>query len=216
MSDFHRGWRGTAVAGSLVSGPLLLLASGLALPSLSDSPVEMAQDHPAGYGFFAIAGLLGSLPLLVALLALSLQVAERMPRAGAVAVVLTFIGNAFAIADWGSELVTAQMGAQGLDTQAMEALREQVDTAPAVQAVLQVAGLATLVGTIVLAVGIARAHVGPVAGAVGLPLGVLGNIAGFASGSTVVLTVGNAIMAAAMVLLAVRWLRPAPEAAHAA
>jgi hypothetical protein len=216
MSDFHRGWRGAAIAASLISTPILLLASGLALPSLSGSPVVMAREHPTGYAVFALAGLIGSIPLVVACLALSLAVAERRPALGGIAAVLTFVGNCLALADWGTELATSQMGDAALDQHAMEALRSHLDAAPSVQIPLQLSGMATLIGLILLAIGIPSAKVGPVAAAIGLPVGVFGNILGFATGSIAVQAVGNLVLTAAMLALAWSWVRPSTTTRHVA
>ncbi len=125
-----------------------------------------------------------------------------------IAAVLTFVGNCLALVDWGTELVTAQMGVPALDQHAMEALRAHMDTAPVVQIPTQVSGILTLIGFVVLAIGIPRAKVGPVAAAAGLPVGVLGNILGFATGSLAVQAIGNLVLTAAMVALAWRWVRP--------
>lgn len=167
-----------------------------------------AREHSTGYAVFVLAGLIGSIPLVVASLALSLAVAERRPILGGLAAVLTLVSNCLALVDWGSELVTSQMGVPALDQHAMEALRAHMDTAPMVQIPTQVSGIVTLIGFVVLAIGIARAKVGPVAAAAGLPVGVLGNILGFATGSLAVQATGNLVLTAAMVALAWRWVRP--------
>jgi hypothetical protein len=208
MSDFHRDWRGAVIAGSLVSAPVLLLVSGLALPSLSGSPVVSAREHSTGYAVFVLAGLIASISLVAACLALSLAVAERRPLLGGLAAVLTLVGNCLALVDWGSELVTSQMGDPALDQHAMEALRALMGTAPMVQIPTQLSGIVTLIGLSLLAIGIPRAKVGPVAAAAGLPVGALGNLLGFATGSLAVQAIGNLVLTAAMVALAWRWVRP--------
>ncbi|MGH3203315.1 MAG: hypothetical protein ACRDOA_05185 [Streptosporangiaceae bacterium] len=77
---------------------------------------------------------------------------------------------------------------------------------------LQVSGIAFLLGMILLAIGLFRGRTAPGWVCIGLIAGALGNIAGFAAGSLVILDLGNAAVLLGMGYLAAR--PPMPAAAR--
>ena len=76
---------------------------------------------------------------------------------------------------------------------------------------LQVSGIAFLLGMILLAIGLFRGRTTPGWVCSGLIVGALGNIAGFAAGSLVILDLGNVALLLGMGYLAARPAMPAAK-----
>jgi hypothetical protein len=95
---------------------------------------------------------------------------------------------------------------------AMVALLGRFDSSARIAAPLQISGIAFLLGMILLASGLLRGRTAPGWVCLGLIAGALGNIAGFATGSLVVLDLGNAALLVCMGYLAVR--PPTPDHAR--
>jgi hypothetical protein len=141
----------------------------------------------------------------------------RRARLGAIGGSLALIGVALSLADWGGELVKVEMGALSTTYHdAMVALLDRFDSSARIAVPLQVSGIAfllgmILLGMILLAIGLFRGRTAPGGVCIALIAGALGNIAGFAAGSLVILDLGNAALLLGMGYLAAR--PPMPAAA---
>ncbi len=92
---------------------------------------------------------------------------------------------------------------------AMVALLDRFDSSARIAVPLQVSGIAFLLGMILLAIGLFRGRTAPGWACIGLIVGALGNVAGFAAGSLVILDLGNAALLLGMGYLAARPPTPA-------
>src|SRR2546421_365575 len=90
-----------------------------------------------------------------------------------------------------------------LSTIALPPLKSS-DSADGCALPLQLSGIAFLVGIALLAMGLVRGHLAPVAVAVGLVAGTFLNLLGFASSSVLVLDVSGAVLVVAMGWLGLR------------
>jgi hypothetical protein len=191
----------TVTAVTLVIAPLCLLLSTIALPGLkSDARAQLtvvAHNHDRYY-LFILLGIVATIALLPAIYGLMQLTRRERPLLGVLGGVLTLLGTALALVDYGSELVKWQMAAAGADRREMTALLERVDSAVGSAAPLQISGIAFLIGIAILAIGLARAHVAPVPVAVGLVAGTFLNLLGFASSNVLLLDVSGAVLVAAM------------------
>jgi hypothetical protein len=208
------------VRSSLVIAPAFLFASGAVLPSLNGpdgTQLSLAASHADAFYMFVVFGILGSIFLIPASLGLSARVAASRPLLGWASAVLLVVGDCLALVDWGTELVKWQMGVAGSDPKAMASLAAQVDSAPGVTVPLQLSGLAFLAGMVVVAVGLVHARTAPVWASIGLPVVMLVNLAGFASGSILILDIGAAGLLVCLTVIALRgWAsQPAPTPAPA-
>lgn len=196
-----KDWPTTFTSAALVLGPLGLLAASLALPSVDERAAAFAQ--PNAYMIWVLAGTIGSGFWLFGYTGLAARIGNRFPILGTITTVLVFVGGTFATMDMGSELVKRQIGVSNLDHRFLSAFWDQLESAPGIVGPLQVGGLGSLIGVILLAVGISRAKLAPVWAAVGLVVGTFLGIAGFMI-STYVLDAGNTLMLIAGVVIAGR------------
>jgi hypothetical protein len=186
---------------SLVLAPALLLASSLSLSALhNDSAARLHQvnEEPNRYYAFVLLAVLGSIALIAASYGLMQAVRRHHPRLGVTGGLLTLAGTCLSLVDYGTELATWQAGATGEDTQAMTGLLDRMNTAPGLVALLQTSGLATLVGVVLLSVGLRRSRLVPLWAAWALSTGLLMNIVGYAAGSIAVLDVSGVVLLVAM------------------
>src|ERR1017187_10872187 len=86
----------------------------------------------------------------------------------------------------------------------MVALLGRFDSSARIAAPLQISGIAFLLGMILLSIGLFRGRTAPGWACIGLIAGTLGNLAGFATGSLIVLDLGNAGLLLCMGYLAAR------------
>jgi hypothetical protein len=201
---------------SLVAAPALLLASSLSLSALhNDSAARLRAiaDQPGRYYLFCLLGVLGALALLPACVGLAQALRPHRARLAVAAAALTVTGAAFALVDYGTELVKWQAGRTGTDSAAMTALLDRVETSPGINAILQVSGLAFLAGFVVLGVGLRRARLVPLWVAIVMPAALFLNLFGFASGSIAVLDASGVVLLVAMAA-AGRALSPTPTPVH--
>jgi hypothetical protein len=190
---------------SLVLAPLFLLLSTLVLPSLPSDPggqLDLASARHGGYYAFVIFGIVGSIFLLPAVLAIMETVRASRPRLGVIAGGLALFGSALALVDWGSNLVMWQMGVPGADRAQMVALVSRFDETVGSGAITQISGVTFLVGIVALAVGLRRDRVVPLWASTGLVAGTFLNLVGFAAGQVVVLDISGVILVAAMASIA--------------
>src|SRR3954453_19537150 len=90
------------------------------------------------------------------------------------------------------------MVAKGADHAQMAALLERFDTASGVGAVFSVGGLAVLIGTVMLTIGLIRSGVVPAWVAIALTGAVIVNIMGFTASSNGVVAASWALLLVAM------------------
>ena len=191
----------TAVGLSLVLAPVFLLASSLIAPALESdeaAQVDVIAQHPTRWYWYTITLLVGSILLVPALLGIAALVRERAPRLGDLGGGLAVLGALIAIGDVMSQLMTWQMADKSADRVQMAALLERFDTAPGAGIVFTVGGLAFLVGTVLLGIGLIRGRLAPAWSAVGLALAVVVNVAGFGAASNALVAVSWAILLVAM------------------
>jgi hypothetical protein len=198
---------GTSAAGDLLLGeggdiaPSFLLLSSLALPSLASEPgdqIGLVSAQHGRYYVFVLFGIVGSIFMLPAMLAIMETVRASHRRLGVIGGGLALFGSTLALVDWGGELVKWQMGVPGVDRGQMVALVARFDEAAPSAAITQLSGLTFLIGIVVLAVGLHRGHIAPLWASLGLAVGTLMNLIGFAAGQIVLLDAGGAILLAAM------------------
>jgi hypothetical protein len=204
-----------AIRTSLIAAPTLMLLSGLVLPQLrgpDGTELSVSASHPGAYYAYVLLGLVGSMLLAPAVYGIVRRTGLRTARLGAIGGGLALIGVALSLADWGGELVKVEMGTLNTTYHpAMAALLGRFDSSARIAVPLQVAGIAFLLGMILLAIGLFRGRTAPGWVCTGLVVGTLGNLAGFAAGSLVILDLGNAALLLGMGYLAVRPAMPAAK-----
>jgi hypothetical protein len=200
---------------SLIAAPMLMLLSGLVLPRLrgpDGTELSVSASHPGQYYAYVLLGLVGSMLLAPAVYGIARRTGLRRARLGAIGGGLALIGVALSLADWGGELVKVEMGTLNATYHdAMVALLGRFDSSARIAVPLQVSGIAFLLGMILLAIGLFRGRTAPGWVCTGLIVGALGNIAGFAAGSLVILDLGNAALLLGMGYLAARPAMPAAK-----
>jgi hypothetical protein len=204
----ERGFEHAVIRTSLIAAPLLGLLSGLVLPQLrgpDGTELSVSAGHPGQYYAYVLLGLASSVAFLPAVYGMARRTCLRRARLGAIGGGLALIGVALSLADWGGELVKVEMGALNpAYHDAMVALLGRFDSSARIAAPLQLSGIALLLGVSLLAIGLFRGRTAPGWVCIGLIAGILGNLAGFATGSLVVLDLGNAGLLVCMGYLAAR------------
>jgi hypothetical protein len=186
---------------SLVLAPLFLLLSSVPLSSLASEPgaqLDIVGAHHGSYYAFVIFGIFGSIFMLPAMLAIMETVRASHHRLGVIGGGLALFGTTLSLLDWGSELVKWQMGMPGADRAQMVALLRRFDETAGSAVLLQLSGIAFLVGIVMLALGLRRGHLVPLWASLGLVAGTVLNLAGFVAGQIVLLDASGAILVAAM------------------
>jgi hypothetical protein len=203
----ERTFEDAVIRTSLIAAPILMLLSGLVLPQLrgpDGTELSVAASHPGLYYAYVLLGLVGGIVLIPAVYGIARRTCLCRARLGAVGGGLALIGAALSLADWG-ELVKVEMGALSTTYHdAMITLLGRFDSSARIAAPLQISGLAFLLGMILLAIGLFRGRTAPGWVCIGLIAGTLGNLAGFATGSLVVLDLGNAGLLICLGYLAIR------------
>jgi hypothetical protein len=202
---------------ALVAAPILFALSGLVIPALKsgDGQLELIAAHPTGWYLFTIFSLVGSAALIPVSIALMQVTRDAAPFTSIVGAGLFAIGGLVAFADSATQLVYWQMGAKGADRAQMIALLHRYENAPGANAIFMVGALALVVGSILLAVALVRAHAAPVWAAVLVPAGMVLNIGSFVSSSRVLLIASSLVLLAGLGRVA-RRNRPAVHRAVAA
>jgi hypothetical protein len=201
------------VVASLVLAPLFSLASALVAPALkTDEGAQLAviAAHPDRWYWFTILLLAGGLLLVPALLGIAIVVRERSPRLGEIGGWLAILGALIAIGDVMSQLTLWQMVTPGADRAQMTALLVRTDDAAGVANVYTVGGLAILIGTVLLTIGLIRSRVVPAWAALALTAAVVVNLVGFTVASDAIVGISWVILLAAMLPVA-RVLSPRRE-----
>lgn len=204
---------------ALVAAPLLFAASGLAVPALTSgdaAQIGLIAAHPTGWYLFTIFSLVGSAALVPASIALMNATREAAPFTSVIGAGLFAIGGLVALADSATQLVDWQMGATGADPAQMIALLHRYENAPGANAIFMVGALALVVGALLLAVALVRAHAAPAWAAVLVPAGMVLNIGSFMGSSRVLLIVSSLVLVAALGRVALGGERVGSRAATAA
>jgi hypothetical protein len=191
----------TTVALSLILAPLFSLGSSVVSPALKSdegAQLDVIAQHPTRWYWFTLLLLIGSILLVPALLGIGALARERAPRLGSIGGGLAVLGALIAIGDVMSQFMSWQMVATGADHAQMAALLKRADETTGVSAVFTVGGLAILIGTVLLTIGLIRGHVAPPWAAIGLSASVVINIAGFSAASTPLVAASWALLLASM------------------
>jgi hypothetical protein len=188
----------------LVGAPLLTLIASIASPALKSgeaAQLAVISAHPARYYAFAIFTLAGIMLLVPALLGLMQMTRDRAPGWGAVGGSLSLLGTLIATGDAASQLIVWQMAVPGADRAQMTALLDRYDQTLGSSLVFTVGGLSLLVGTVVLSIGLRKARAVPGWVAVGIPVGMFLNVAGFTGASA-----GTLIVSSLVLLVTLGWV----------
>jgi hypothetical protein len=191
----------TTVAMSLVLAPLFSLVSALVSPALKSDEglqLDVIAQHADRWYWFTLLLLVGSILLVPALLGIAALVAERAPRLGYLGGGLAALGALIAIGDVMSQFMSWQMVVNGADHAQMAALLERFDNAGGVSTVFSVGGLAILIGTVLITVGLIRGRVAPAWAAIGLTVAAVVNVAGFSAASSPIVALSWALLLFAM------------------
>jgi hypothetical protein len=186
-----------AIGWSLVLGPLAYLVSSIASPPLhatdaaSLAEVARHQDRFYVYALFIIIGTMFFVPAFVGLMQL---LRDRAPWLGYVGGGLAGFGILVALGDSTTELMFWQMGSPGADPAQMVALAHRYDTAIGSSLIFAIGGIATIVGFVLVGVGLWRARVVPAWAALCVPAGAILNIVGFSVHSVAILIVSSVVL----------------------
>jgi hypothetical protein len=191
----------TTVAWSMILAPLAGLIGAVALPALRSTrgkELTAIAAHPDRFYVYAISLLISSylfVPVFVGLLNL---IREHSPRLAYLGAGIGLFGMLVAIGDAATELMYWQMGSPHADHAQMTALAERYESAAGSSLVYTIGGFATLLGSVLVAVALWRARAVPRWTAVGIPVGVVANVAGFGAASQPVLVASYVVLLAAL------------------
>jgi hypothetical protein len=107
-----------------------------------------------------------------------------------------------AIGDAATELMYWQMGSPEANHDQMAALADRFESANGSSVIYSIGGLAVIVGTLLVAIGLWRTRVVPRWVGVGLVVGMVANIVGFGSASQPVLVASYVVLLAACARIA--------------
>jgi hypothetical protein len=187
--------RWTNVAG-LVLAPAAGLVAAMAVPGLSTSTKgEFAQvaAHPERFHLYALAITASGYLTVAAVFGLMALLRERSPRLAYLAGGLTQIGTVIAVGDGAVELMYWKMGVVG-HRDLMVTLSDKYDAGTGW--IYTIGGLAIIVGTVALAIGLWRTRTLARWAAVSVPVGVVLNIVGFSVGSQPTLVASYVVLLA--------------------
>jgi hypothetical protein len=194
----HRSTVATT-AGSLVSAPLLILASALVMPKLSSNEQVQLQTiaaHSARYLWFTLLLLAGTMLLVPAFHGL-VQLVPGSPglRLGAGLVVF---GAMASVGDTTTQFLIREMATRGGATARMAAVVDGFDSAPGPAQLFALGGIALVVGVVAAAVALRRSGVIRTAVAAALAVAIVVNLVGFIAQSTPVIVASAALLLVAM------------------
>jgi hypothetical protein len=195
--------RATGLA--MILAPIVWLASAIVAPpfeSHGGAQLAVIARHPDRWYAFALLTLVGTMLFVPAVIGVMGMLRERAPLAAYVGGTLTMLGTLVAIADSTEQLVIWQMGAPQADHGQMTALMTRLDNAAGLELIFTIGGLAVLVGTVVLAIGLVRAQVARAWVAACLPIAMIVNIVGFGATSRSLVAASCVILLAAFLPLA--------------
>jgi hypothetical protein len=154
--------RRLAAQASLIATPLLIAVSTVLQPDFGGSTTDrLAAVGSTPAAISAVAFVVGQLPLLVAIVAIGLLIARTAPRLSAWGTALGVLG-CFAHAVWGgTSMVELVMAADESARSSYATLLDNVESSP-VMVFAAVALLSTVLGFLLLSIGLFRSRTGPI------------------------------------------------------
>jgi hypothetical protein len=208
----------TTIGASLILVPVLNLVSALCADAAvaPDHRTELAgiAAHPTRFYLYAITQLVGAYLFIPAFLGVKDVLRERRPRWADLAGGVVLLSMLIAIGDAATELMYWQMGAAGVNLDAMATVADSYENAAGSSLVYAIGGVALMVATIALAIGLWRSKATPWWAALAIPVSILANIFGYASGSKPLLVVSAVVLLVGFGRIAATILaRPVPRPA---
>jgi hypothetical protein len=200
--------RSSGLALALLATPLLWLVAELVSPELhTDSAAQLAEiaRHPDRWYAYTVLLSAGLGTCIAAAVGLGRLAGGRLGRIGMLVLSASLV---IAIGDAMTQLMVWQMVEPGADRSQMAALMTRFDEAPGAGAVFGAGGLAYLVGTLLLTVGLARAEGFPVWIALAVGGGLILNVVGFIAASVPVILVSCVVLLVGMGLAGRRLVGP--------
>jgi hypothetical protein len=193
------------LAATCIAAPLFGVVAGAANPALggsSSSQLLAISNHSAAFYVYAICILISSYLLVPAVLAIMAVIKASRPGWALAGGALTLVGALIAVGDAATELVYWQMGQPRADHGQMVALADRYDAAVGASLVYNIGGIVTILGLVLLGIGVWRSAAAPRWVGVALPVGAIANIAGFSMGSPAVLVGSYLVLLAGFVPVA--------------
>jgi hypothetical protein len=184
---------------SLVLAPAFGLLAACATPGLSTSTrgeLVSVAAHPERFHVYALAILISGYLMIPAFFGLMSLMRARSPRWAYLAGGVAQIGIVIAVGDAATELMYWKMGSRGADLAEMTALSDRYDAGSGW--IYSVGGLAVLVGSVLVAVGLWRTGAVPRWVAVGVAVSTVVNLVGFAAASQPALIASYVLMLAVL------------------
>ena len=197
----------TTMGLAMLLAPAAGLVAACAQPALrdtTDAEITAIAAQPGRFYVYAISILISGYLLVPAFLGVMALLRERAPRWTALAGGLTVAGLLIAVGDGAVELVYWQMGAPGADHAQMVALADRYETAPGSSLIYTIGGLASLIGVLLITGALWRTRVVPRWAAVGLLLGSVAQIVGFAVANQPLLIASYVVLFAGFAPMALR------------
>jgi hypothetical protein len=188
----------TTIGASLVLVPVLNLVSALCADAAvaPDHRSELAgiAAHPTRFYVYAITQLVGAYLFIPALLGVKDLLRERRPRWADLAGGVVLLSMLIATGDAATELMYWRMGSAGGNLDAMAAVADSYDNAAGSSLPYAIGGLALMVASIALAIGLWRSKATAWWTALAIPVSIVANIFGYASGSKPLLVVSAVVL----------------------
>lgn len=200
--------RSNGPALALLATPLLWLVAELVSPELhTDATAQLAEiaRHPDRWFAYTVLLSAGLGTCIAAAVGLGRLAGGRLGRIGSFLLSASLV---IAIGDAMSQLVFWQMVEPGADRSQMAALMTRFDEAPGAAAVFGTGGLAYLVGTVLLTIGLARVRDLPVWIALAIGGGLILNVVGFIAANVLVILASCVVLLVGMGLAARRLIGP--------
>jgi hypothetical protein len=213
LSDGPRFRR--VVAGvSLVLSPVFLLAAFVVTPTMaSDTRTMLAAiaQHSTQWYLFGLFTLVSYVLLAPAVLGLMHLLRDRAPACSAIGGSLAFLGSISSVADSRLVFVHWQMAAPEANRDQMVALLTRLEASAGATLPFILGTLGLVIGTVLLAIGLYRAHAVPTWVAAALGVGIIANLAAFIVGSRPGLIASSAILILAYGYVGLVFLRQSDQ-----
>ncbi len=196
FSDSHH-FRKMVAGFCMVSGSLFALASFVVSPRIETSEAKqlaVVADHLDRFYLSALLGAIAVTLLVPATLGLMHMLREKQAGSGHLGGALAIVGLMATMASAGVAFMMWQMAKNGVSASDVATLKALNDSAGYVIPVLAVSTLGTVVGYVVLAVGLNRARAVDWWMAALIALGPIGINVGFLAGSLGVSIAGAALL----------------------
>jgi hypothetical protein len=196
---------------ALIVTPLVWLIAEAISPALDGDAADqlgIIAAHPTRWYWYTMLLVMGSATGVVAAIGLTRVGAAGMARVGAIGGSLVTAGFLGGMIDSANQLWSWQMVATGADRAQMVALQEHFDEAVGTQIIFMVTGMGLLIGTVLLAVALARNPAVPTWTAVVFVVAVFVNIVAFSANSVAGVAASCALLLVSMGSIGVTMLRP--------